>query len=149
MKKYILTLLITFLTLNCVYAKGSENPGKKAMQAMVKSHKYLHEVCTKAANNFRFDHQFAGYLRGRCLLYESDRQRLLNNIFPVTNHGEEDYIDNYPVLMSDFAIKMNNNEIESYKTIISEYCKHNKYKFAKKDPQACSEERINSLFISD
>lgn len=146
MKKLILILLISGFTFCSAFAAQRENPKKEAFQKMVESHKYQHEVCIKVADNFRFDNQFSGYLKGKCILYESDRQRLLNVLFPVTNDGEDGYMEQYPILMSEFAIKMNSNEIESYKTIVQEYCKYNKYKCAKRAPKACDEETINKLF---
>ena len=62
------------------------------------------------------------------------------------NIEDETYKDQYPVLMSNFVIDMNKREIEKYKTIVNEYCKYNIYKYTKKDPMTCSQERINSLF---
>ena len=146
MKKIILSLLVFVLSFNCALASRQEDPKKEAVKKMIESHKYYHEVCLNAADNFRFDNQFSGYLKGKCILYESDRQRLLNSVFPVTNSGEEGYMEQYPILMSEFAIKMNNQEIENFKTIINEYCKHNKYKCVKRAPEACSEQTINALF---
>lgn len=146
MKNLILLLMVTIISATCVFAADDTNVRKQAFRAMARSHQYQHETCMNIARNFRFDNRFANYLRGKCLIYESDRQRLLETIFPLTNSELDGYKDQYPVLMSQFAITMNNREVEEYKIIVTEYCKHNMFKVNKKDPQACSQARINSLF---
>lgn len=142
MKKFLLILIIFVMNSGISFADAN----KDAMDNMVASHKYFHDVCTRASNNFRVDNQFSGYIKGKCILYESERQRLLTSVFPITNASEKSYKEQYPVLMSQFAIEMNNKEIENLKFVISEYCKYNQYKFAKRAPQACAEETIKSLF---
>ena len=148
MKKLFLLLTVLILTLGTSFAAETKDAKKVAMESMVSSHKYLHDVCDRASKNFRVDNQFSGYIKGKCILYESDRQRLLTSVFPITNAAEKSYKEQYPVLMSDFAIAMNKREIESLKLVITEYCKYNKYKYDKRAPQACTEETIKSLFES-
>ncbi len=146
MKKIILLIITLFISTTAVFALQDTKVKKDAYNQMIDSHKRQHEICSAVADNFRYDHQFAGYIRSKCIFYESDRQRLLNSVFVISSNNNTAYKNQYPVLMSEFAIKMNNNEIEAYKLIVNEYCKYNSYKFAKKDPQACSQERIESLF---
>lgn len=146
MKNFILLLMIILLSAGQVFANIDSAAKRDAYKSMVSDHEKFHDTCNRAAKNFRYDNRFANYLRNRCLLYESDRQRFMDAIFPITNNGEDWYKDQYPILQANFAIQMNNREIENYRIIINEYCKYNKYKFAKRDPQACSQQRINSIF---
>lgn len=145
MKKLILILTL-LLFANSVLAAESTNEKRNAFKEMVRSHQYQHETCIRLSRNFKSDNRFSNYLRNNCLLYESDRQRMLDTIFPISNNVDESYKEQYPILKANFAIAMNKREIENYRLIINEYCKYNKYKFAKKDPEACSPKRINSLF---
>ena len=142
MKKLLLLLFLFVITSSISFA----DTNKDAMDSMVASHRHLHDVCFNESKNFRVDNQFSGYIKGKCILYESDRQRLLTSVFPITNAADKSYKEQYPVLMSKFAIEMNNKEIENLKFVINEYCKYNKYKYVKRAPQACSEETIKSLF---
>lgn len=146
MKKLFLVLIVFLLSYTYCSAMDKDNIKKNAFKDMVKSHQAQHDVCINIANNFRIDHRFSGYIREKCLLYESERQRLLDTIFPITNKGDQNYKDQYPVILSNFAINMNTKEIENYRFIVEEYCKYNKYKFEKKDPQACSQQRIDKIF---
>ena len=85
-------------------------------------------------------------VRGKCILYESDRQRMLTSVFPITNASEKSYKEQMPVLISKFAIDMNNREVESLKLVITEYCKYNKYRYEKRAPLACTDETVKKLF---
>lgn len=145
MRKIILLIFILFI-IPSVYAATSTNDQKDALKKMSDSHRDLHNICVNAADNFRYDHQFAGYLKYTCMMYESNRSRLMASVYTVSTELTSEDKKNYPVYMSNFAIKMNNDETNRYKAIISEYCKYNAYKYAKKDPQACSADRLNSLF---
>ena len=80
-------------------------------------------------------------------MFQSERQRLIDTVFPSANNVEDNsYKDQYPILVSNFIININNREIETYRTIINEYCKYNTYKYVKKDPQVCSPARIERIF---
>ena len=146
MKRIILLLTVFILSSGVVFADENKEANKAAMENMLASHKYYHDVCDRAAKNFRVDNQFSGFLRGKCILYESDRQRMLAGVFPITNASEKSYKEQYPILMSKFAIDMNNREIESLKLIVTEYCKYNKYKYIKRAPKACTDETVKKLF---
>ncbi len=134
------------MSVSTVFAYADSTQKREAYKAMTLSNANFHDVCNNAAKNFRYDNRFANYLRNRCMLFESDRQRYMSVIFPITNNGEEWYRDQYPILQSNFTIRMNNREVDNYKMIINEYCKYNKYKFEKKDPQVCSQQRVNAIF---
>ena len=142
-------LLITFLLITfagSVFASDKAER-KQAYNAMINSQKFHNEVCQRAADNFRVDHRLAGYIRSTCLMFQSERQRLIETVFPSANNVEDkNYKEDYPILLSNFIININNREIDTYKAIITEYCKYNTYKYVKKDPQACSPERINAIF---
>lgn len=146
MKNLYLLILVFLLSLNSVFAEVDSKAQKDAYKSMIKSNAVLHDTCINASRNFRNDNRFSNYLRNKCLLYESDRQRFIDAIFPITNNGEDWYKEQYPILKANFIIKMNKREIENQKLIISEYCKYNQYKFEKKDPEACSSQRVNSIF---
>lgn len=146
MKRIILLISIFVLAAGIAFADENKDANKKAVNNMLESHRYYHDLCARAADNFRADSQFSGYIRGKCILYESDRQRLLNSVFPITNKAEKSYKEQMPVLMSNFAIEMNNKEVESLKLVINEYCKYNQYKFDKRSPEACTAATIEKLF---
>ena len=146
MRKIILLLIVFTMICGVVSAQEDKNINKTAMEDMVKSHKYYHDLCERASKNFRVDNQFSGYIRGKCILYESDRQRMLTSVFPITNASEKSYKEQMPVLMSKFAIDMNNREVESLKLVITEYCKYNKYRYEKRAPLACTDETVKKLF---
>lgn len=147
MKKVLLMIILAGLTAQTVLAAGSSDAKKAAYKKMMQSHKLQHETCLNVVDNFRFDHQFGNYMKYRCQLFESDRQRLLNSVFTITStNNAEGAVENYMIPKASFVVKLNNDEINTYKKIVQEYCKYNSYKFAKKDPQACSPARVNSLF---
>lgn len=146
MKKIFIKLFIFVLCLqSCCCAKGFDER-QAATKEMNESLKLQHETCYNISRNFRYDHQFGNYIKYRCQLFESDRQRLINTVFPINTNYTKTYRENYPILKAEFVVNLNNNEIEVYKNIVTEYCKYNAYKFEKNDPQACSSERIQSLF---
>lgn len=147
MKKVLFILLILVLSSQAVFCANTSDEKKNAYKTMIQSHKLQHETCLKLIDNFRFDHQFGNYMKYRCQLFESDRQRLLNSVFTITStNNAQGQVENYTSPMSAFVVKLNDNELNTYKNIAQEYCKYNAYKFVKKDPQACSQARINSLF---
>lgn len=147
MKKFFISLfLLMYTTLSALAAGEGVISRKEAYNNMIKSHQSFHEICADVADNFRIDHKFSGYLRQKCMFYESDRQRLIDSIFPITNQGDDEYKTQYPILVSNFAIASNNKQLQEYKFLVEEYCKYNQYKYVKKDPQTCSPERINAIF---
>ena len=54
--------------------------------------------------------------------------------------------NNFNELSEMFKKRNEELEKEELRKVVDEYCKYNAYKFEYKDPQACSEGRINSLF---
>lgn len=146
MKKFFILVFLLFFTGIQTLSADKVVSRKEAFNKMIKSHQAFHEKCEIIADNFRIDHKFSGYLRQKCMFYESDRQRLIDTIFPITNLGNEEYKIKYPVLVSDFAIASNAKQLQEYRFLVQEYCKYNKYKYVKKDPQTCSAERINAIF---
>ncbi len=145
MKKILLLILLIGIS-NSAFAVDSAAK-KLAYNNMIKSQKYHNDVCQRVADNFISDRRFVGYIRSTCLLFQSERQRLIETVFPSANNVEDDnYKDQYPILVSNFIININNREIETYRTIINEYCKYNTYKYAKRNNQACAPAAINSIF---
>lgn len=143
---FILSFLFMYTCISSFAAGEGSMSRKDAYNNMIKSHQSFHEICADVADNFRIDHKFSGYLRQKCMFFESDRQRLIDSIFPITNLGDDEYKTQYPILVSNFAIASNDKQLQEYKFLVEEYCKYNKYKYVKKDPQACSAERINAIF---
>ncbi len=144
MKK--LLLLIILLSFTGTAFAAANDVRKQAYDAMINSQKHHNDVCQRAADNFRRDSRFTGYIRSTCLLFQSERQRLIESVFPSANNVEDEtYKDQYPVLVSNFIININNREIDTYKTIIDEYCKYNVFKF-KNDTQVCAPGRIDAIF---
>ena len=124
MKKLLLLILLICCT-GSVFA-ADRNAQRQAYNSMINSQKFHNEVCQRAVDNFRVDHRLIGYIRSTCLMFQSERQRLIDTVFPSANNVED--------------------EIETYRTIINEYCKYNTYKYVKKDPQVCSPARIERIF---
>ena len=144
--KKLLSVIILLSFTGCAFAAADRDTQKKAYKAMIESQKHHNDVCQRAADNFRRDHRFTGYIRSTCLLFQSERQRLIESVFPSVNNVEdENYKDDYPVLVSNFIIDINNREIETYRAIINEYCKYNTFKY-KKNINACSHASINQIF---
>lgn len=115
--------------------------GKSASRRLMESNALQHQTSVKISENFRFDHQFANYMKYRGLMFESDRQRLIASVFSTSSGANTNR-----EAIAEFITKFNTDEINKYKAIVQEYCKYNAFKFEKRDPQACSTERINSLF---
>lgn len=121
---------------------ANTSPEKKsASRKMMESNALQHDTSVKISENFRFDHHFANYMKYRGLMFESDRQRLIASVFSTSSGANTNR-----EAIAEFIIKFNTDEINKYKAIVKEYCKYNAFKFEKHDPQACSQERINSLF---
>jgi hypothetical protein len=142
MKKILLlSLLVLVMASQIGFCANTSDAQKNAKKQFYQSQQRQHNTCLKVANNFRYDHQFASYMKYRCQLFESDRQRMINSIFTSSSGARSN-----SEAISSFTINLNNNEINTYKSIAQEYCKYNSFKFAKYDKQACSQQRINSLF---
>lgn len=139
MKKILLTLFV--LLTGIIFAAYSAE-----ITTLNQGYQIYHNKCFEIAKNFTADHQFSNYLKNKCLLFESDRTRMVDAVFPQPNNVSEEYRRNYPALKSQFISELNKRELANYKAVITEYCKYNEYKFAKKSPEACTKERINSLF---
>lgn len=143
MKKYLVCLIL----LLGLPVLSEENVTKKdAYKALNDSNLYQQKVCSNIVKNFRRDNQFSTYMKNRCILFEADRQRQSAIIFPYPNSREAGYNANYPIIMSAYIVNLNKQEIENYKKIINEYCKHNIYRISKKMPSVCTQETINRLF---
>ena len=146
MKKLLLVIICLLSISGTVFAAVDRETQRNAYNAMIQSQKYHNDVCQRAADNFRRDHRFTGYIRSTCLLFQSERQRLIEAVFPSANNVEdENYKDEYPILVSNFIQGVNNKEIEAYRAIINEYCRYHVFKF-KNDPQVCAPARIESIF---
>lgn len=152
MKKLLFLLIVFVISMqagHCAYVTttaGSTSSQNSAYNAMTQSNKAFHDSCVALSNNFRYDSRFSFYVKARCQLFEIDRQRVLQTIFPISTSDSKEYRANYTTLMSQFSTSLNTTETAELKKITTEYCKYNANKFAKKDPKACSPERINSLF---
>lgn len=138
MKKILLLALIVFAAKSAFAANE--------VTTMTQEFQAYHNKCFEIARNFNDDHQFSNYLKNKCLLFESDRTRMVASVFPQPNNVTEEYRKNYPALKAKFIADLNKRELANYKAILTEYCKYNKYKFEKNSPQACTPERINALF---
>lgn len=137
MKKSFILFAILVMTAQAGF--GAE--GKSASRRLMESNALQHQTSVKISENFRFDHQFANYMKYRGLMFESDRQRLIASVFSTSSGANTNR-----EAIAEFITKFNTDEINKYKAIVQEYCKYNAFKFEKRDPQACSTERINSLF---
>lgn len=141
MKRILLLFVIFTLSAQFGFCANTSPEKKSASRLMMESNALQHQTSVKISENFRFDHQFANYMKYRGLMFESDRQRMIAAVFSTSSGANTNR-----EAISALVIKFNNDEINKYKTIVQEYCKYNAFKFEKRDPQACSQDRINSLF---
>ena len=87
MRNLVLLLAIILLSVGTAFAADS-NEKREAYKSMTANNEKFNDMCNNAAKNFRYDNRFANYLRNRCMLFESDRQRYMSVIFPITNSGD-------------------------------------------------------------
>lgn len=152
MKKLLLLLTIFIISLqagNCATTNShfsSASRQNAIYNSMLQSNKQFRDSCMALSNNFKNDGRFAFYIKARCQLFEIDRHKLSQTIFQISTSDTKEYRENYTNLMAQFAKNLNSTETAQLKKITEEYCKYNANKFRKKDPKACSPERINSLF---
>ena len=135
----LLTLLISIQAGYC--ASDKMNAIKEADE----SFRIQNQICIDVAKNFKADGQMSNFIRNECVLYQVRRQKTLPLIFPMTSNNGTDYKANYKMMMSEYAIKMDKEQVENLKNLSTEYCKYNQFRYAKSDPTACT--RVNSLFI--
>ncbi len=147
MKRIVLSVIVFLLCVQNAFCANINPERAKARLDMEQSNLKQQQTCINIIENFRYDHKFGNYMKTRCQLFYSDRQQLLDTVFTITStSSRKSGIEDSDIPKSAFAINLNNNEINAYKNIINEYCKYNSYKFERKNPQACSQQRINSLF---
>lgn len=149
MKKLFILLSLLIISTAVTVCADEEKSPREAFKEMAESNKNFNLTCSNIAGNFRVDHMFAGYIRNRCMLYESDRQRMIDVVFPLTNSASLEYKQNYPIIKSEFIVSSNKKEMEDIKKIVTEYCKHNAFRYVKKAPEACTSEQIEKLFDDD
>ena len=152
MKKLLLLLTIFIISLqagNCATTNSNFSSASRQnaiYNSMLQSNKQFRDSCMALSNNFKYDGRFAFYIKARCQLFEIDRHKLSQTIFQISTSDTKEYRENYTNLMAQFAKDLNSTETAQLKKITETYCKYNANKFRKKDPKACSPERINSLF---
>lgn len=145
MKKFILGTIITLLLACSAYA-ASQNPNEVAYRNSVQSSADVKELYKNLRENFRTDGGFVYYLKNRFKNFEVSRIAAVQVMYPLTGRAIKSYNNMHVMLTSNATIRLNNVEVEELRKVVNEYCKYNAYKFEYKDPQACSEARINSLF---
>lgn len=149
MKKIFITLLLLIISTSTVFSADDNISPREAFKEMAESNKLFNQTCSNIAENFRVDHMFANYIRNKCLLYESDRHRMSDIVFPVSSSATQEYRQKYPIIKSEFIVSSNKKEIENLEKIVKEYCKHNAFRYTKKAPYACTSDRIDNLFDID
>lgn len=148
-RNLFLVLLLAFMVpfSSEVLAKGKSNNASisNASDKVIKqSNKKYDEVCDRIYQNFRDDSQFANNFAQVRLIYVRTRYIQSRLVYRDISNIIPDYNYNYPTLLSQYIVDLNNQEIEKYKNAVKKYCVYGKY--YQKDPNACSTERINSLF---
>lgn len=147
--KNLIVLLLILLSGTFVMAEDVEIvPKRDAYGNLSDTNSQLRNTCSAVARNFRTDGRFYSYIKDRCMVFEADKQRVIGIVYPFPNHREPGYNAKYPSYIASYSAALNRNELSQLKGIVNEYCKHNAYRFEKKDAQACSESRINSLFAN-
>ena len=145
MKKFILGTVLTLLMVSSVYA-ASQNPNEVAYRNSDESNTKVKNLYENLRENFRTDGGFNYYLKNRFKNYEVSRIAAVQVMYPLTGRALKAYNNMHVLLTSNAAIRLNNVEIDELRHVVDEYCKYNAFKFEYKDPQACSEARINSIF---
>ena len=125
MKKLILLLLVTLM----VSQTGICATKQESLRKIQTSNDSYIRSCYAVANGFKTDHKFANYLRGYCSDFEFKRDKVLNMVYPQYIDSVENYYEDRANLVST----LNENQLSTYKTIVSEYCKYN----SKKDVSGC------------
>lgn len=145
MRSFLLFLLIICLSSQVVIGASFSNAQRQeVLSKMRKDNSAYYKKCSAIAENFKYDSRFSNHLRSSCTDFESERERVLSIIYPNNVSSLRGSDLSYIINKANLSAKMNASKLNSYKEIISEYCKYNSAALAKKDPQACT--RVNSLF---
>lgn len=142
-----LILVLSFLSANCTLAKGRSTDFKMqeaSDKAVAESNMHFQNVVLKILRNFKDDSNFTRNFSSTCYNFQRMRYAEVDAVYRTIDNKVEDYNYYYPKLYSDYFIKMNNDELVKYKYMLTKYCVYGKY--YQKDPNACSAERIDSLF---
>lgn len=145
---FLMAVLAAYISLaNCAFAKGKTSDAKiisQASAAINASNKNFDEVCNRIHNNFSSDYHFKSNFSQVRIMHVRMRNSYVDMVYRNMDNVIPDYNYNYPTWSSQYLIQLNNKELEKYKDAITKYCVNGKY--YQKDPNACSVERINSLF---
>ena len=147
MKKILFVTVIFSLLALPLYAKEEVKINRdNAYKEMAKSNASQQAACKNITRNFKRDSLFSTYMKTRCTQVATERQQSLAVLYPYPNRGIANYNANYPILLSSYVKRINEQEIKDYKFVVDEYCKYASRRVIKKDPEACSASRIKSLF---
>lgn len=144
-------LLLTLIMLgmvNMAFAATAEENAKAraARRAAIQNSYHKTVVCDRISKNFRKDIFFSKSVYQFCTDNESSLFNFKKSIYPATNNDYENYKNVYPYNYAEFAVFYNMRQLAILREVVNNYCKYNSSKVRKKDPNACSQERIESLF---
>lgn len=137
-------LVLLFVILITAQAGFCASDKMVALKKMNDSYKAQYQICLNVSRNFKLDSTMSIFIKNECVLYQVRRQKTLPLLFPLTSANGDEYKNNREILQSEYAIKMDKDFISNLKTIATDYCKANKYKYIKKKSDACT--KIDSLF---
>lgn len=145
MKNLLLLFVLTAMTVQIsVGASFENNQRMEVINKMKRDNSNYYRKCSALAENFKYDHRFFNHLRSSCTDFESERERVLSIIYPSSNSSLPESNKNYIYNKARLSAQLNSDKLNSYRTIISEYCRYNSSTLAKKDPQACT--RVKNLY---
>ena len=145
MKKVFLLLILGCLTSQIALSASQGTDIKQAaIRKMRQNNSEYFKKCSAIAENFKADSRFSNHLRSTCTDFESERERALSIIYPNSSGSLRESDQSYIINKAKLSAQMNASKLDSYREIVSEYCKYNKSTISKKDPQACT--RAFNLF---
>lgn len=105
-------------------------------------------VCNKIIYNFKKDPYFTRTINKFCMDSDESRYALKQSIYPLSNNNYEGWRDVYTSAYANFLIDFDKDQINILNKLVVNYCKYNSFRVRDKDPQACSPERIKSIFAN-
>lgn len=137
-------LVLLFVILISAQAGFCASEKMIALQKMNNSYKTQYQICLGVSKNFKEDSTMSLFIKNECVLYQVRRQKILPLLFPLTAANGDKYKNSRETLQAEYAIQMDKDFINSLKTLATDYCKTNNYRYIKKKSTACT--KLDSLF---
>lgn len=139
-------IFLIVLSVSAAFADTTFSDAKTAVRTARESTAYRTEVCRRIILNFNRDSSFVRGLNNYCIYNDTFLINFKAAVYPQTNNNYKGYPDIYPLISSSFIVDSNETQIKTLQRLVKDYCKYNSFRLQQKDPNVCSQERINSLF---